>query len=204
MLPLFATRFAAYAGGIRVSLILCSHVSFKSIWNGLHGRYIVQTHLDEIYKHAFYVCAIWDTRLFLLKNYCGFNSKSCCSGVCGYDRCPQSLAEICRNIGNCCGFRAVADRGKYPGFMLFTMHKSNQFVYTRILQWYISRFLGVIVNQPWWHEPFFHACQGCPGHPWGPIDIQWGSRKYPGQPWHSVSVSLMFKNSMRGNWNHNL
>ena len=51
-----------------------------------------------------------------LKNYCGFNTKSYCSGVCGYHQGPKTLAKICRNI--CCCFRAVAAREKYPGFML--------------------------------------------------------------------------------------
>ena len=30
----------------------------------------------------------------------------------------QTLVEICRNMGICCGFMAVAARGKYPGFIL--------------------------------------------------------------------------------------
>ena len=51
-------------------------------------------------------------------NYCGFNIESFCSDVCRDHRRPQTLAEICRNIGICCGFRAVAAREKYPGFML--------------------------------------------------------------------------------------
>ena len=53
-------------------------------------------------------------------NYCGFNIEPFCSDVCGDHRCPQTLAEIhvCRNMGICCGFRAVAARGKYLGFIL--------------------------------------------------------------------------------------
>ena len=38
-----------------------------------------------------------------------------CSDVCGDHRRPQALAEICRNMGICCSFRAVAAREKYPG-----------------------------------------------------------------------------------------
>ena len=34
---------------------------------------------------------------------------------------PQSLAEICRNMGHCCGFRALAPMENYPGFILFTV-----------------------------------------------------------------------------------
>ena len=58
-----------------------------------------QTHLCEIYQHFFCVCTIWDTQAFSLKNDCGFNTKSYCSDVCGYHRRPQTLAEICRNMG---------------------------------------------------------------------------------------------------------
>ena len=31
---------------------------------------------------------------------------------------PPNLAEMCRNTGFCCGFRAAAAREKYPGFIL--------------------------------------------------------------------------------------
>ena len=40
----------------------CSQVSFNLIQNGLRVRYIIKTYMDEIYKHAFYACAIWDTQ----------------------------------------------------------------------------------------------------------------------------------------------
>ena len=51
-------------------------------------------------------------------NYCGFNTEPFCSDAWGDHRRPQTLAEICRNMGICCSFRAVAARGKYPGFIL--------------------------------------------------------------------------------------
>ena len=51
-------------------------------------------------------------------NYCGFNIEPFCSDVCGDYRRPQTLTEICRIMGIYCDFRAVAARGKYPGFML--------------------------------------------------------------------------------------
>ena len=92
-----------------------SHVSFNLILNVLHERYIIQTYMEEMYKHAFRVCAIWDAQAFSLMNYCGFNIEPFCSDVCGDHRRPQTLAEICRNMGICCGFRAVAAREKYPG-----------------------------------------------------------------------------------------
>ena len=59
-------------------------------------------------------------QIFSLKNYCCINTTSHCSDVCGYNRCPQTLAEICRNMGICCGLRAVAAREKYPRFILFS------------------------------------------------------------------------------------
>ena len=31
----------------------------------MHGKYITQAHLDEIYEYGFYVCAIWDTGIFI-------------------------------------------------------------------------------------------------------------------------------------------
>ena len=74
--------------------------------------------MDEIYKHTFRVCAIWEAQAFSLMNYCGFNIEPFCSDVCGNHRRPQTLAEICRDMGVCCGFRAVATREKYPGFIL--------------------------------------------------------------------------------------
>ena len=84
----------------------------------MRRRYIMHTHLYEMYKHAFYVCAIWYTLAFSFKNYCSFITKSYCSDVCGYHQCPQTLVEIYRNMGICFSFRAVAARQKYPGFML--------------------------------------------------------------------------------------
>ena len=119
--------------------LLCRHASFKLIYNGLHGRYmyITQTALDEIYKHAFYVCAIWDTQVFSLKNYCVVNTKSYCSDVCGYHRLPQTLAEICRNMGICCSFRAVATRGKY---MFILLQALQPFLNFRNMFW---KFAGI-------------------------------------------------------------
>ena len=116
VLPLFATRFAAYAGGIRVSFIQPRLFKFNikcSAWE----TYIIQTYLDEIYKHAFRVCTFCDARAFWLMNYCGFNIEPFCSDVCGDHRRPQTLWEICRNMGICCGFRAVADWEKYRGLI---------------------------------------------------------------------------------------
>ena len=43
--------------------------------------------------------------------------KPFCSDVCGDHRRPQTLAEMCRNMDICYGFRSVAAKVKYPGFM---------------------------------------------------------------------------------------
>ena len=51
-------------------------------------------------------------------NYCGFNIEPYYSDVCVCHRCPQILVKICRNMGICCGFRAVPARERYPGFIL--------------------------------------------------------------------------------------
>ena len=50
-----------------------------------------------------------------------FNIEPFCSDVCGDHRHPQTVAEICRNMSICRGFRAVAAREKYPGFILLSM-----------------------------------------------------------------------------------
>ena len=59
----------------------------------------MQTYMDEIYKHAFRVCAIWDARAFELMNYCSFDIEAFYSDVCGDHRRPQTLAEICKKYG---------------------------------------------------------------------------------------------------------
>ena len=51
----------------------------------------------------------------LIDDYCGFKIQTFCSDVRGDHRRSQTLAEMCKNI--CCGFRSVAARVKYPGFL---------------------------------------------------------------------------------------
>ena len=53
--PLFAISFTAYAGGILDSFIQ-PHIFLFDI-NVPYERYIIQTYMDEIYKHAFCVHA---------------------------------------------------------------------------------------------------------------------------------------------------
>ena len=55
------------------------------------------------------MCKLVYTGIFI-ENYCGFSTKSYGSDVCGYHQCPQTLVEICGNMGICCSFRAVAAR----------------------------------------------------------------------------------------------
>ena len=55
----------------------------------------------------------------LIDEWSRFNIKPFCSDVCGDHRCPQTLAEMCRNMDICRGFRAVAAREKYRGLILF-------------------------------------------------------------------------------------
>ena len=81
--------------------------------------------MDETYKPVFRVCIIWDAQVFWLINYCGVNIEPFRSDVYGDHRRPKTLVEICRNIGICCGFRAVAARGKYPGFILLPINRGG-------------------------------------------------------------------------------
>ena len=46
-----------------------------------------------------------------------FQHTILCSDVCGDHRRPQTLAEMCRDMGICYGFRSMAARVKYPGFV---------------------------------------------------------------------------------------
>ena len=57
------------------------------------------------------------TVVLIDKSYCGFNIQPFCSDVCGDHQRPQTLAEMCRNMGICYGFRSMPTRVKYPGFM---------------------------------------------------------------------------------------
>ena len=57
------------------------------------------------------------TVVLIDKLYYGFNIQPFCSDVCGDDRRPQTLAEMCRNMFICYAFRSMAARVKYPWFM---------------------------------------------------------------------------------------
>ena len=59
----------------------------------------------------------YGTQVCWLKRYCGFNRELFFFNVCKCPRSPQTLASICRSIDIYGGFRAVAAREKYPGFI---------------------------------------------------------------------------------------
>ena len=113
-----------HAMGVSESLS-CSQVSLELMLNCLQGSLITLTNLDKIYEHA-----IWDTQVRSLD--CGFNSEPYCSEVCGYQPSLQTLAEICRSMGNNVSFRAVAAREKYPRFVLLSSRNINANFFTWI------------------------------------------------------------------------
>ena len=47
--------------------------------------------------------------------------KSYCSDVCEYHLCPQTLAKICKNMGFCWSFRAVAANKNIRGSFITAM-----------------------------------------------------------------------------------
>ena len=109
--PLFGTRFVAYAEGILISFIQ-PHISLFDIkcstreiyhtdlygWNFIN-MLSVYAQSGTHRRFNWWIIAVW----------------TFCSDVCADHRRPQTLAEICKNMGICCGFRAVAVWGKYPG-----------------------------------------------------------------------------------------
>ena len=63
------------------------------------------------------MCNLWHTGIFIEELLC-FDTNPCCSYVFEKQQCPQTLAEIFRNIGFCDGFRTMAACEKYPGSIL--------------------------------------------------------------------------------------
>ena len=118
-LPLFATRFIACWGHpspFHTALFLLNWYKIPRVGDVLYRliwmKFIIM----------FSMCNLVHTGIFI-EEFCSFNTKSHCSDVCWYHRCPQTLAGICRNICICCGFRARASREKYPGFILYIKKK---------------------------------------------------------------------------------
>ena len=79
-------------------------ISYRLIWMEFINMFSVHAHSGTHSR-------------FKLINYRGFNIQPFCSDVCGDHGRPQTLAEMCRNMGICYGFRSMATRVKYPGFM---------------------------------------------------------------------------------------
>ena len=79
------------------------------------------------------------------------NTKSYCFDVCGYHWCPQTQTEMCRNMGIWCGFRAVATRQKYPGFILS---------------------LGLVASQSLHSKRWSHECCDKCNYFWNEMEIQ--------------------------------
>ena len=69
-------------------------------------------------------CNLGHTGMYVYWSYCSFDTESYYFGVCVYQRSPQNSAEIYRNMIICGGFRAMAARENYPGFILLT-HRAN-------------------------------------------------------------------------------
>ena len=64
------------------------------------------------------MCNLGHIGVLIIELFCSFNTKPYYSDMCVYHRSRQTRAEICRHMGICCGFRVVAVREKYPGFIL--------------------------------------------------------------------------------------
>ena len=116
VLPLFATRLATCTGGNLDSyrgmyLWICKKWSAWEIYQ-MHwfGGWNLQI--------CFHVAEILGAQTFSLNIYYGFNIEPYCLYVCVYQGCPQTLAEICRNM-SICDVSGQWPPGKiYAGFIL--------------------------------------------------------------------------------------
>ena len=104
VLPLFATRFAACTGGIFVSFLEACLLWQKMLCMENWFRFIRMKSFDYI----FHVVAIWAVRPFI---------AVLTSNPTVYIMvCPQTLAEICKNMGICDVFKAVDTGQNIYGF----------------------------------------------------------------------------------------
>ena len=105
---MFATRFAACTGDIRIpfmnwyKIVCMGDLLYEFIWT----------------KFTNFLSTDVQTQVRSLKSHCSFDTEPYCSDFCGYQRSPHNLAEIYRNMSICGGFRAMAARENYPGFIL--------------------------------------------------------------------------------------
>ena len=74
--------------------------------------------------------------------------------MCGDHQRPQTLAEMCRNMGIYYGFRSVAVRVKYPGFMLLDPEDHISMTFYLKLSSFIQEnaFKNVVCCHPDLHE----------------------------------------------------
>ena len=72
-----------------------------------------------------------------------------CSDVCGYQRCPQTLVEICRNMGICCGFRAMAARDNIWVSSYWTLKMSCSDLTKIVIPALATRWHDLWLKQPW-------------------------------------------------------
>ena len=124
----------------------------------------------------------------IMKNYCGFKTKSCCSNVCGYRRHPQTLVEICRNKGICCSFRGVATSGKktkkhFKGLAVVTII----FLVVWTIVQLIHPELAAVLLMPWGLAAVLLM-------PWSLAEVllmPWGLAAVLLMPWGLAAVLLM-------------
>ena len=128
--------------------------------------------IKKKYEHIFHSWAIWNTQVCWLKRYCGFNRELFFFNVCKCPRSPQTLAAICRSIDIYGGFRAVAAREKYPGFIFVVaidgeLEILNCWYFGEILPFYKRtnrRYSGTKVE----HRPLLQHPAGKPVHSYIP------------------------------------
>ena len=130
----------------------------------------------------------------------GFNIEPLCSDVCGYHRRPQTLAEICRYMDSCCGFRTVAAREKYPGLTLlmqfykqqrvghyFNLHARVPSAEVGLPRWIDKRIDATWQRRPWATLAQIMAC--CLTSPSHYLNQRWLFVK--GFVWHSAESNFI-------------
>ena len=104
-----------------ISLFHRSKFPFKSISNGLHGRFIIWICLGQIDKFVFHASAIWGTQVFSLKKYHSFTRtlQFLCLWISTMP--PNSIGNMHKHSYLWCfGTVATKDIHVYPRFILFS------------------------------------------------------------------------------------
>ena len=142
-------------------------------------------------------------------NNCCFNTEPFCFDVCGDHWRPQTLAEICRN-GICCGFRAVAARDKYQGFILlkcFNFHWHFTEVCSSGTNWQlliIGSGNGLALNR--WQAITWTSDDYVLWHPIGHFEkcLLIKNNKFEVTPWNNAAfVSWALRNRLHCMFNQN-